>query len=94
MARLTASLKSLRVASRLIEQPISEGASVELVGIRRFIQFALADIKFQFEELNKQLGVSRNTLQASQQTAIMLSNYLSALRDGIDEMEVKKEILN
>ncbi len=91
---MTATVKSLRLASKPIEQPIFEASAVELVGIRRFLAFALADIKFQFDELNKQPMISQRTLKASQETAVMLSNYLSALRDGIDEMEVKKEILN
>lgn len=71
--------------------PIFEAAFVETLAIKRFLDFALADIKFQFGAMNKDFRNDKSKLLDAQATAILLSNYLQRLREGIEAMQPTSE---
>ena len=59
---------------------------VEKLVLKRFIDFAMADVKWQFDKMSDERGLPRAQLQQAQDTAVMLSNYLQGLKGGIDQM--------
>lgn len=73
------------------EPPSFEATFLEQMAIKRFLDFALADIKFQFEQMNRTPGMARDEMQGAQDTAVMLSNYVKGLRGGIEAMTLKPE---
>jgi hypothetical protein len=70
------------------EAPTFSATVAEQVAIRRFLDFAQADIKFQFDALNRDRRQKRDVLMEAQATAIILGSYLENLRKGIDEMKI------
>jgi hypothetical protein len=86
MTELGARKRLRLVGGRQIEQPTFEATIMERMAIKRFLKFAQEDIKFQFDEMNREAGVSRETLHEAQHTAALLSTYLGKLREGIDRM--------
>lgn len=84
--------KPLRVVGgTAVEQPTFSATVLEIAAIRRFLEFAQADVKFQFDEMNRQPGVSRDVMEEAQVTAVILSNYLKGLKEGLSLMAAKPE---
>jgi hypothetical protein len=76
--------KALRiVGGSEIEEPKFEATAVESFAIKRFLDFCQADIKFQFQAMNKTPGISRNELEMAQNHAVILANYVEALKGGL-----------
>ena len=85
--------KALRIiGGRDADKPVFEATAVEKLTIDRFLAFALADIKWQFDEMNREVGIDRRTLQSAQDTAVLLSNYVGGLRSGIEQMKLKEMV--
>ena len=71
---------------------IFQASASEKAAIARFLEFALKDLKFQFEDLRRELGSPTTAELAAQladlQThAIIIRKYLAALKSGLDAME-------
>ena len=86
--------KSLRIVGGADEpeQPNFEAMSAEKAAIKRFLDFALKDLKFQYQALRAELGsptlAGYNTKLAQlQNSAVMMTKYVEALREGLDQME-------
>ena len=76
--------KALRiVGGNDIEEPKFEATAVESFAIRRFLDFAQADLKYQFQMMNKTPGISRTELELAQNHAVLLANYIEALKGGL-----------
>jgi hypothetical protein len=87
------SRKALRIiGGRSLDKPEFEATEADGAAIARFLEFALADIKYQFDEMNREPGLSRNDLAEAQATAILLSNYVGGLRSGLDAMKLKETV--
>lgn len=66
-----------------IPEPTFTASAVEKLAIKRFLDFAALDVKYQLQKLNKVdlAGVERNQIAAK-----IISVYLIALRAGVDGM--------
>jgi hypothetical protein len=68
------------------EAPKFEASFAETLTIKRFLEFAQDDVKFQFSAMNRDRRNSRDTLREAQSTAIILASYLAGLREGVEAM--------
>lgn len=81
--------KSLRIIGGTdIPQPTFEATDAERATLRRFLDFALADLKFQWQEMQKALPFDRAELEHHQTMAIAFSKYVNALGEGLDKITV------
>lgn len=79
--------KALRIVGGTdIPEPTFTASVIEKLAIKRFLDFAAQDIKYQFQELQKALPFDRDAIEHHQTMAVALSNYLVGLRSGLDEM--------
>lgn len=80
--------KALRiVGGNDIAEPKFEATVVESFAIRRFLDFCQADLKFQFQQMNATPGISRNDLELAQNQAVILANYIEALKGGLSTID-------
>lgn len=83
--------KALRiVGGKEIPQPTFEATFADRLIVKRFLDFALADI-FQFDQMSRTPGATQGDLQEAQGTAVLLSNYVKGLRDGVEAMTLNPE---
>lgn len=69
-----------------IPEPTFTASAVEKLAIKRFLDFAGLDIKYQFQQLQKALPFDRAAIEDHQAMAVALSNYLVGLKTGLDAM--------
>ena len=88
------SRKALRIigGGTEIEEPTFQASASDKVAIRRFLYFALKDLKFQFQglcrELDSPITVGRSDQVHELQThAVIIRKYIEALKSGLDAME-------
>jgi hypothetical protein len=86
--------KALRIIDGAdeIEEPTFRATASEKAAIKRFLDFALKDLKFQFEGLRHELASPTTADRAAQlddlQThAVIIRKYVEALKSGLDAME-------
>ena len=91
-------MKSSRKALRIIggaaeiEEPFFQASASEKATIKHFLDFALKDLKFQFERLRREqespsTAINTWDLEATQAQAITIRKYVEALKSGLDAME-------
>lgn len=66
--------------------PVIETTLLENLAVRKFLRFALDDIKFQLEMLSKERGISKVRFQEAKSGALLLANYVAGLLEGIDAL--------
>lgn len=72
-------------------EPIVETTHAENLAARKFLGFALHDIRYQLEMMSRDTKVSRVTFENSKQTALVLSQYLSGLVQELDRLIAEVE---
>lgn len=73
-------------ASAIPDGPVIETTLHENIAVRKFLRFALDDIKFQLEMLSKERGISKVRFQEAKSGALLLANYVAGLLEGIDAL--------
>lgn len=73
-------------SSAIPDGPVIETTLHENMAVRKFLRFALDDIKFQLEMLSKERGLSPKRFQEAKSGALLLANYVHGLIESIDAL--------
>lgn len=66
--------------------PVIETTLHENMAVRKFLVFALDDIRFQLEMLSKERGLPKRRFDEAKSAALLLANYVGGLLEGVDAL--------
>lgn len=82
--------KALRIiGGSELAKPEFVATKAELETITRFLTFALADLKYQLDDMKKETGHTQLEIQDAQSYAILATNYIKGLSGGIEQMAMR-----
>ena len=67
------------------DAPLFESSLIETLAIKRFLGFALADIKYQLQMMAADQTMAKRYFRENKQAALLISEYLIGLIKDIDE---------